>query len=170
MAAAHRGDAGVYERLLRELGTVVERYVRQRFGPLPFLEDCVQECLLAIHTARHTYDPRRPFRPWFFTIVRNRTIDFLRRSYVAPLDTLPTHGLVPVPEIAPDPVAEISAGELLRQLAAPYRDALELTKVLGYSTSEAAARLGISEPALRARVSRALRATAELLRKEQLDS
>jgi DNA-directed RNA polymerase specialized sigma24 family protein len=59
---------------------------------------------------------------------------------------------------------------LLEQLSPPYRDALELTRIIGYSTSEAAARVGISETAMRARVSRALRATAKLLRKEWNES
>jgi RNA polymerase sigma-70 factor (ECF subfamily) len=167
MAAAHRGDAHAYESLLRELGGVIERYVRQRFGARPFLEDCVQECLLAIHTGRHTYDPARPFRPWFFTIVRNKTVDFLRRSVAAPgtgttSDDAAQRGVG-------DPAEEIAAGELLGQLSPPHRDALELTKLAGYSTAEAAERLGISQSALRARVSRALRATADLLRKERSD-
>ncbi len=57
MAAAHRGDSRLYERLLGELASVIAAYVRSRFGTLFFTEDCVQECLIAIHNARHTYDP-----------------------------------------------------------------------------------------------------------------
>jgi RNA polymerase sigma-70 factor, ECF subfamily len=166
MAAAHRGDTRAYERLLRELGAVIDRYIRQRFGALPFREDCVQECLLAIHSGRHTYDPKRPFRPWFFTIVRNKTVDFLRRSYAAPRSVADDEDGASLDAREADPADELVAGELLQQLSQPYRDALELTKISGYSTSEAAARVGISETAMRARVSRALRATAKLLLKE----
>jgi RNA polymerase sigma-70 factor (ECF subfamily) len=169
MAAAHRGDARAYERLLSELGAVIERYIRRRFGPLAFGEDCVQECLLAIHSGRHTYDPKRLFRPWFFTIVRNKTVDFLRRSHAA---ARPIKGEEDALQDAmePDPADELVAGELLQQLPQPYRDALELTRIIGYSTSEAAARAGISETAMRARVSRALRATEKLLGKEWNES
>ena len=81
MAAAHRGDKRLYERLLRETAIAIDRYIRRRFGALSFVDDCVQECLLAIHNARHTYNPERPFRPWLFALVRNKTIDLLRRSY-----------------------------------------------------------------------------------------
>ena len=35
---------------------------------------------MAIHLARHTYDPSRPFRPWMFAIVRHKTIDILRKQ------------------------------------------------------------------------------------------
>ncbi|MGH8595084.1 MAG: sigma factor, partial [Gammaproteobacteria bacterium] len=79
MARAQRGDLGDYELLLREIGAAIEIYIRVRFGTIDMLEDCVQECLLAVHAARHTYDPRRLFRPWFFTIVRHKTIDQLRQ-------------------------------------------------------------------------------------------
>lgn len=167
MAAAHRGDAHAYERLLNEVSRAIERYVRRRFGALVFIEDCVQECLLAIHTGRHTYDPRRPFRPWLFAIVRHKTIDMLRRAYVP---QSPSAGAIrePVEAHADDPADELAAGELLRQLPPGHRDALELTKIIGYSTSEAAARLGISETALRTRVSRAVRATLHALNRERL--
>lgn len=167
MAAAHRGDAHAYECLLNELGGAIERYVRRRFGALVFIEDCVQECLLAVHTGRHTYDPSRLFRPWLFAIVRHKTIDMLRRAYV-PQTPAAADVREPVEAHADDPAEELAAGELLAQLSPSHRDALELTKIVGYSTSEAAARLGISETALRTRVSRAVRATLHALNKERL--
>jgi RNA polymerase sigma-70 factor (ECF subfamily) len=165
MAAAHRGDARAYEALLGELASVIERFVARRFGQLAFSEDCVQECLLAIHVGRHTYDPRRPFRPWFFDIVRHKTIDLLRRSYIAasvPDDAIAIAGAA----VEPDPAEELVAGELLQRLGPDHRAALELTKLRGYSTAEAAAKLGISETAMRMRVSRALRAAEQLLERE----
>jgi RNA polymerase sigma-70 factor (ECF subfamily) len=64
MAAAHRGDKRLYERLLRETAVAIDRYIRRRFRALSFVDDCVQESLLAVHNARHTYNPERPFRPW----------------------------------------------------------------------------------------------------------
>jgi len=163
MAAALRGDAHLYEQLLRELAVVIERYIERRFGVVSFAEDCVQECLLAVHTGRHTYDPRRPFRPWFFTIVRNKTIDLLRRSYAgerAPLDAAQFH------PHAPPPDETVSAGQIVAQLTPSYRNALTLTKVYGYSLAEAAARSGISESAMKSRVSRAIRAAEQLLQEE----
>jgi len=165
MAAAHRGDGRLYEQLLRELARVIEAYVRNRFGALSFTEDCVQECLIAIHAARHTYDPRRPFRPWLFTIVRNKTVDMLRRSYageraqVEPIDDR-------LPAEERDPVDALTAGEILTRLQPQFRNALTLTKIYGYSLAEAAERSGISESAMKSRVSRAVRAAGQLLDRE----
>jgi RNA polymerase sigma-70 factor (ECF subfamily) len=159
MAAAHRGDSRLYERLLGELAPVIAAYVRSRFGALFYAEDCVQECLIAIHNARHTYDPERPFRPWLFAIVRNKTVDLLRRSYTSQR----ARDVAPDPHAAaPDPRAELEAGEILAGLKPEFSHALMLTKIMGYSINEAAAQSGISETAMKSRVSRAIRA-AELL-------
>ena len=171
MVAAHGGDKLLYEQLLRELGNTTEKYIRRRFGQLACIEDCVQECLLAIHLARHTWNPRRRFRPWFFTIVHHKTIDMLRRSSYSP----PQCGHVPPgmeldDAAGSDPADEMLPGDLLNQLGRANRDALTLTKIDGYSLAEAAARAGISETAMKSRVARAIRATAALLQREREES
>ena len=166
MAAAHRGDSRRYEQLLRELADVIEGYIRSRFGALSFTEDCVQECLLAIHTGRHTYDPKRAFRPWLFTIVRNKTVDLLRRSYAG--ERAATAVLEEtVADAAQAPDEQLSAGDVLAQLQPNFRSALTLTKICGYSLAEAAERSGISESAMKSRVSRAVRAAELLLAQER---
>ena len=165
MAAAHRGDRRLYERLLGELAAAIEAYVKSRFGRLSFAEDCVQECLLAIHNARHTYDPERPFRPWLFTIVRNKTVDLLRRSYAA--ERAPIEPIDAALPAAPSPDAEVEAGDILAKLKPQFRSALTLTKVIGYSVDEAAQRCGISTTAMKSRVRRAVRAAESLLNAER---
>ncbi len=42
-------------------------------------EDAVQETFLRTIRARAAYDPKKPFRTWFFHILRNCCIDELRR-------------------------------------------------------------------------------------------
>jgi RNA polymerase sigma-70 factor (ECF subfamily) len=164
MAAAQRGDQSSYARLLDELGRVIAAYLRSRFGPVEFLEDCVQECLMSIHAARHTYDPRRPFRPWLFAIVRHKTIDMLRsrRAYTSMLaEQAEAHD-----PHSPPIDAEIETGQLLEALAPKYSQALTLTKIVGLSIAESAGRLGISESAMKVRVHRGLGAMRKLLEHE----
>ena len=67
---------------------------------------------------------------------------------------------------APDPRAEIEAGEVLAELKPEFRNALMLTKIIGYSIVEAAERSGISETAMKSRVRRAIRAAESLLRED----
>ena len=166
MAAAQGGDRSAYEQLLGELGEAIEAYIRRRFGQLSFCEDCVQECLLAIHKGRHTYDTRRPFRPWMYTIVRHRVIDLLRNAYTG--KEAPETAVQHEPT-QHDASADVEAGEILAQLDTHQRDALTLTKIHGYSLAEAAERTGISESAMKSRVARAVRAAALILKQQNGD-
>jgi RNA polymerase sigma-70 factor (ECF subfamily) len=132
---------------------------------LSFTEDCVQECLIAIHLGRHTFDPKRSFRPWLFTIVRNKTVDLLRRSYAgdSPANE-PLSDELPAGDVSP--ADTFAGGEILAELQPQFRNALTLTKVFGYSVAEAAAHTGISVSAMKSRVSRAIRAAEVLLGRE----
>lgn len=161
MARAQAGDNVAYNQLLQELGRVLENYLRRHFGALLMLEDCVQECLLAIHRARHTYDPCRPFRPWMFTIARHKTIDLLRRA-----DTMQrgTDAMIQEWELQGkenDSRRELErmldGARLLQQIPVDQREAIALTQYLGLTSLEAARRVGIKESALKARLRRGLK-------------
>jgi RNA polymerase sigma-70 factor (ECF subfamily) len=169
MRRAQGGDGASYERLLRETGEVIDLYLRVRFGRLDILEDCVQECLLAMHLARHTYDPQRPFRPWMFTIVRHRAIDVLRARH----SRLQLERSLPADEPSTSDrdhlLRHVFGIRVLEQLAPEHREAVAFTKYAGYSTAEAAARLGISESALKARLHRGLKAIRKHLESESSD-
>ena len=164
MVSAQTGDAGAYRQLLDELSTVVERYLRARLGNYDFLEDCVQEVLLAVHQARHTYDSRRPFRPWLFAIIRHKYSVALRRSEVRGRYLVPeVEGLEPGVD---GPVAAVESGRLLEGLPEWLRQALTLTKITGLSTAEAAREMNISEGAMKVRVHRAVGRLRTLMEKE----
>ncbi|MFS2056493.1 sigma factor, partial [Variovorax sp. CT11-76] len=42
------------------------------------VEDLVQECLLAMHNQRHTYQSDQPLTAWVHAIARYKMIDLLR--------------------------------------------------------------------------------------------
>ena len=42
--------------------------------------DLTQEAFMAAHKARATFDVERPFFPWFYRILRNRCLNFLRKK------------------------------------------------------------------------------------------
>ncbi len=171
MAAANKGDKAVYQQLLTELGDVVEAYVRLRFGNFQLLEDCVQECLMALHSARHTYDHARPFRPWMFTIIRHKTIDILRKSRRdSDLATsLQQQISADVEGSGRERLHRLIDGiKILENIAPDHRDAVALTHYGGYTVPEAALQLGISESALKARLRRGLQAIRKQLEAEEL--
>lgn len=157
MVHAQRGDSVAYTRLLEEIARAVEAFVRHRFGEIEMLEDCVQECLVSVHQARHTYDPARPFRPWLFTLVRHRTIDLLRRGSTWHR----LHREAATPEASSTVEADgmdriIDGASALARLPDQQREAVLLVKYQGLTTAEAARRLGIGESALKGRLRRAL--------------
>jgi RNA polymerase sigma-70 factor (ECF subfamily) len=168
MARAQAGDREAYANLMTELADVIDSYVRTRFGApraSDFVEDCVQEALLAVHRVRHTFDPHRPFRPWMFAVVRHKVIDLLRRSAVRRSE--------PAAEGEPagrphDPSWRLDGARLLEALAPAEREALVLTKLEGCSLEEAAARAGVSVSAMKSRVHRAVQRAQRRLREEGL--
>src|SRR5258705_3668292 len=78
MIAAQAGDGGAYEKLLLDLLPHTRRQVARRVGDPATREDIVQNVFVSVHRARHTYRAERPFAPWFYAIVRNALIDWLR--------------------------------------------------------------------------------------------
>jgi RNA polymerase sigma-70 factor (ECF subfamily) len=57
MAAAQAGDSAAYQTLLRDCIPVIKSVARRRRVDADRIDDAVQDVLLTIHRARHTYDP-----------------------------------------------------------------------------------------------------------------
>ncbi len=163
MAAAQAGDTEAYERLLRALLPPLRAFVDMLLRDPDRTEDVVQQTLLQLHRARHTYRPERPFGPWLRTIARHAAIDSARRAARRRGRELP---LADVPE-AQEPRYEAadSQGErlspeldrLVSKLPEAQRLAVELFHLEGLSVADASTRLGVEPGALKARVHRGVR-------------
>ncbi|MEQ8691685.1 MAG: sigma-70 family RNA polymerase sigma factor [Pseudomonadales bacterium] len=147
---AQKGDQASYEALLHELAAVIRAYLVARFGASDNLEDYVQESLIAIHKARHTYDASRPFRPWLFAIVRHKTIDCIRQGVEA--QELPAEQ-----SYEQDCSRLLDGTKLLGNLSRKLSEPLILTKFIGLSQVECAQRLGVSVSVVKVRVHRAMK-------------
>lgn len=171
MVNAQVGNESDYQQLLAELTNVICVFLRSRFGNHHFIEDCVQEILIAIHQARHTYDQKRPFRPWLFAIVRNKAIDTLRKQQTRQKITGQYQG---VQEILTqvgqqnEAESEIVSHRLLESLSEQHREVLVLTKYVGFSVAETAEKLGISESLVKVRVHRAIRKLRQMMEADKL--
>ena len=80
MRLAQAGDQTAYASLLVLLTSATRQFARARLGGVPWIDDVVQETLLAVHRARQTYDPGRPFAPWFYAVASSPLIDVIRRE------------------------------------------------------------------------------------------
>lgn len=166
MVSAQAGNESDYRLLLTELTDVIYNFLRTRFGNHHFIEDCVQEALIAIHQARHTYDRRRTFRPWLFAIVRHKAIDTLRKQDTREKITGQYRGeqeILSQTNQQSEAESEIVEGHLLDSLPPDYREALVLTKIIGFSVAETAEKLGISKSLVKVRVHRAIRKLSRLM-------
>ena len=167
MLAGLDGDAAAHKALLTRLSSNLRAYFKThlaRIGKAPAdAEDLVQETLIALHTRRHTYDRSKPLTPWVYAIARYRLVDFLRRTRASVRD-------VAIDEaeqvLADDDPSTVESGldleKLMAQLTPKARQAIQFVKLDGLSVSQAAARSGMSESAIKVSVHRGLRALSRL--------
>lgn len=165
MAAAQTGDRAAYEALLRDCVPFIKAIAGRQGVPQDRSDDVVQDVLLTIHRARHTYDPSRSFTAWLRVIAERRAIDLLRQMYRhharelhAPLafeayadeDADPTRGVA---------FTEASGrvSEALATLPPRQREAVEVLVLEEQSLAEAAAATRRTKVALKVNLHRALK-------------
>lgn len=71
------GNSVDYAKFLEGITPYLKRIVMRKLGS-NVCDDVVQEILISIHKARHTYDGERPIQPWLSAIIRFRMTDALR--------------------------------------------------------------------------------------------
>jgi RNA polymerase sigma factor (sigma-70 family) len=161
------GDAAAYHRFLARLGAHLRAFLGRRlYGWPDEVEDLVQECLLAMHNHRHTYQPDQPVTAWAHAIARHKLIDLLRAKSVRealhdPLDE----------EAALYAESETEAGDarrdldgLLEHLPARQRDPIRCVKLQGMTVAETAKLTGLSESAVKVGIHRGLKVLARLVK------
>src|SRR6185312_4922023 len=75
------GDQTSYRQFLNEVSAWLRKVMAGRIFNQSDVEDVVQEILVSIHKARHTYDGSRRLMPWLNAIATYRLKDHLRRHY-----------------------------------------------------------------------------------------
>lgn len=172
MTASLDGDARAYHTLLQQLTAHLRAYFRHRFAAigrgLAEAEDLLQEVLIAIHTHRHTYDTLQPFTPWLHAIARYKFLDHLRRtrSVVKDMPVESAQELLTRSDITALET-ELDLDRLLSSISCTTRRAIQYVKLEGLSISEAAARAGVSESALKVAVHRGLKALISRIAEEK---
>jgi len=162
MALVQGGDQAAYGALLDDVVPLLRAFLRRRVSSVDEVDDILQDVLMSVHRARHTYDPARPLEPWLFAITRNVMIDHARRaisraSWEVVVDELPDaagdSGLEGAPRL----------DELLGKLPPAQRRAFEMLKIEGLSVEAAASEAGTTPGALKVRAHRAYKTLRALL-------
>ncbi|PBC11059.1 sigma-70 family RNA polymerase sigma factor [Mesorhizobium sp. WSM3859] len=161
LRAAIAGDERAYADFLHRIAALVRGFVRRKIvqgGVDP--EDVVQETLLAIHVKRHTWRPDAPVLPWVYAIARFKLIDAFRRRgrrIEVEIDEIAETFAEPETET----VSERDINRALEGLPPTQRSVVSSISVDGHSIGETAARLGVSETAVRVSLHRGLAAIAK---------
>ena len=170
MRSAISGDGAAYQRLLSAIAPVLRATARRglaRAGqPVDQAEDIVQDILLAVHLKRHTWDAKAPFAPWLFAVARNKLIDALRRRGRRVFVNIDDFAEI-IPGETPEetvPAREVSAH--LEALPARQRDVLQSIAVDSASIKATAAKLSMSEGAVRVALHRGLASLTAKLRSQ----
>ncbi len=174
MASAQAGDRPAYDALLRDCVGIIRIVARSRGVPAEAVDDVVQETLLAVHRARHTYDPGRSFQAWLRTIADRRAVDSLRRQgrrssrEIHEPSAYETH---PADVETDAAITDAELGGRLRRAVAGLpdgqRQAVEELTLKDRSLAEAAEATGRSPGALKVNLHRALKTLRARLKGEE---
>ena len=150
----------IYDRFNTRLFTFLLRLSRDRDRAQDLLEDT----WLRLVTHADRLRPETSLGPWLFTVARNLYLSECRARVLEQSD----EDIVSHASPAPSPFEETAANESQRRLETAlaslplhYREVLLLVAVDGLSTAEAAAVCGISNDAVRQRLSRGRAMLAE---------
>lgn len=171
MRLARQGDEEAYRRLLGQVATWLRAVVRRGLvsagrGPAES-EDIVQEALLAVHLKRETWDASRPIGPWLRAIARHKLADHLRRRGFHDHVDIDEWSNAPELAVEVETPAAIDSRRMLSSLPDRQRAIVQEISIEGHSAADVAARLGMTEGAVRVALHRALKALAAFYRREE---
>jgi len=175
--AGQRGDHQAVETLFRRYQRPLFQTALRVLGNTEDAEDALQDGLLSAYRNLKRFEGRSQFSTWLTRIVINAALMRRRSAKARPavsLDEPPREDELPAAErfaddgLTPEQVFENTEiremlSENLDQLSPLLRTAFVLREVQGYSTGEAAKKLGVTENTLKARLWRARHQLAERL-------
>lgn len=152
------GDQRAYADLLRETARLLRPFLAKRLNFGSEVDDLLQEILLSLHKARHTYDGERPYKPWVYAIAKFRLQDYLRAHYADQL-----RHAVELSEVENDLAAPVTKSDIsyesisgeIEKLPPKQAAILQMMHQDGYTSKEVAARTGMKESAVKVAAHRA---------------
>jgi len=158
MLAAQQGDQRAYQQLLQAATLMLRAYLKPRVSDHDKVDDILQEVLVAVHKARHTYDGKRAFRPWLYAIARYKLMDHFRNYYrkrdheTVDYDTLEN---ILHEDVTDELEQREYVSSLLAHLKPRQQEILRLMHVQGYTAEEVANKLDMSQSAVKVAAHRA---------------
>lgn len=158
MRRANAGDTAAYRVVLEASTRLLRPYLQKRLAQKSDAEDVLQEILVSVHKARHTYDGNRPFAPWLFAIAHFRLQDHLRKLYADPLRNageIEEAENIPANDVTGTGISYESIEEEVNRLPGKAPVILKMIHSEGYTAKEAGEKLGMKESAVKVAAHRA---------------
>ena len=159
-----QGDLEAFARLYDRYATPVYRFLVRLLRDSAAAEDVTQHAFLRVHEGRHSFDERRSFRTWIFTIARRLAANWMERHGSSGGEDLDEELADPLPSPDRRAVARDEARAVeraLRTLATEDAEVLLLSRYEDLSYEEIGGVVGCSPDAAKMRVHRALKRLAE---------
>lgn len=160
------GDKRAYAVLLQETARFLRPFLAKRLNFGSEVDDLLQEILLSIHKARHTYDGNRPYKPWAYAIARFRLHDYLRAHYADHLrhaiDLSEAENNLQGAVTESGISYESISGEI-QKLPPKQATILRMLHQEGFSAREVAQRIGMKESAVKVAAHRAYKILRKIL-------
>jgi RNA polymerase sigma-70 factor (ECF subfamily) len=166
---AQEGDQEAFATLVRRHASIAHRAAFLITRSSADADDALQDGTVRAFYNLNRFDPARPFRPWFVTIVANAARNGARSSSRREALALRAMTVDRPSDPADYAVASEERDTLLRHLDAlpdKLRSPVALRHVLGLSERETAAALGIRAGTVKSRVSRGLELLRQAMRGE----
>lgn len=166
MTLAQGGDQRAYAQLLRQTARLLRPFLARQLPSNSALDDLMQEILISIHKARHTYDASRAYAPWAYAIARFRLLDFLRAHYADQLVhaeewSEEIHSAADVTESALD---YESIEQEIQKLPEKQSTILRLMHHQGLTAKQVAEHTGMNESAVKVAAHRAYKILRKILK------
>ncbi len=136
LAAARRGDAAAFARLVEAYQKPVYNLAYRMLGESTEAEEAAQEAFIRAYTQLSTYQPGRKFSSWMFSIASHYCIDLLRRRRLVWLsiedEEAPAESMI-TPELGPeDAMVEHEQEKTIRKMLATLPPDYRLPVILRY--------------------------------------
>jgi RNA polymerase sigma factor (sigma-70 family) len=156
------GDKVAYRELIELLYPFIRTHLARKVGLSDVNDDITQEAILGVHKGLATYNPRYSFSGWVYAITRYKVIDHFRKvgrdqAKISLSDLGEELADENYQESESKLTSQSKIGQVLESLPECTKKAIILTKLEGRSISETSQLIGISEVALRKRISRAIK-------------
>lgn len=144
------GESLAFNHFFNRHSAKVCAYGLKRGVPRNDIDDVVQEVFLRLHKSIHNYEKGRAALPWFFTIVHNTCMDWLRKNISSLNKNISLQEeLIPIENETIDEEKLCEVNLVLNGLKVQEKDLFEMRNIEELSFKEISEKIGKSEVSLR---------------------